>query len=115
MPLFTVTDAGLYCAAGDFYVDPWLPVERAVLTHGHADHARPGSTRYLTTRPGLGVLRRRLGPEANIEPVDYGAGVTMKGARVSLHPAGHILGSAQVRVESLGEVWVISGDYKTAP
>jgi putative mRNA 3-end processing factor len=113
MPLFALTDAGLYCAQGDFFVDPWLPVQRAVITHGHADHARPGSTSYLTARPGGGVLRQRLGPEAAIESVAYGATVSMNGVRLSLHPAGHVLGSAQVRAESQGEVWVISGDYKT--
>jgi putative mRNA 3-end processing factor len=115
MPLFTLTDAGLYCTPGDFFVDPWLPVPRAVITHGHADHARPGSASYLTARPGALVLRGRLGPEAAIESLEYGASVSMDGVRLSLHPAGHILGSAQVRVESQGEVWVISGDYKTAP
>src|SRR5207253_1266092 len=113
MPLITSTDAGLYCSEGDFYVDPWVPVARAVITHAHADHARPGSARYVTARAGLDILRKRLGPETVIDPLDYGVSLTINGVRLSLHPAGHILGSAQVRVESRGEIWVISGDYKT--
>lgn len=110
--LLQLTSSGLYCPAGDFYVDPWQDVDRAVITHAHADHARPGSRHYLTTRGGEGVLRLRMGPEANIQAVDYGESVVMNGVRVSLHPAGHILGSAQIRIESQGEVWVVSGDYK---
>src|SRR5437868_1217166 len=102
MPLFTVTDAGLYCAQGDFHVDPWLPMARAVITHAHADHARPGSARYLTARTGAEILRQRLGPDAVIDPIDYGVSLAMNGVTLSLHPAGHILGSAQVRVESQG-------------
>jgi len=114
-PLLEVTEQGLYCAAGDFHVDPWHPVERAVITHGHADHARPGSRAYLTREPGQHVLRQRLGDGAVIEGIRYGKPVTIGGVRVSLHPAGHLLGSAQVRVERRGEVWVASGDYKTEP
>lgn len=109
------TDAGLYCPAGDFFIDPWRPVARAVVTHAHADHAQPGSDHYLTSRPGEAVLRLRMGPEARIQAVDYGEAIGLGGTRVSLHPAGHILGSAQVRVERRGEVWVVSGDYKTDP
>jgi putative mRNA 3-end processing factor len=115
MALVTLTDAGLYCAAGDFHIDPWLPVARAVITHAHADHARAGSARYLTAIPGVEVLRRRLGTVTTIDAVEYGAAVAMNGVKLSLHPAGHVLGSAQVRLESQGEVWVISGDYKTTP
>jgi putative mRNA 3-end processing factor len=114
-PLLEVTERGLHCAAGDFYVDPWRPVDRAVITHGHADHARPGSRTYLTSESGLHVLRQRLGDDAVIEGVRYGKVVVIGGARVSLHPAGHVLGSAQIRVERRGEVWVVSGDYKTEP
>jgi putative mRNA 3-end processing factor len=113
--LLRLTERGLYCAAGDFYIDPWQPVERAVITHAHADHARPGSGRYLTTTDGVNVLRVRLGPEAEIGAVAYGEQVVHNGVRVSLHPAGHILGSAQVRVEHRGEVWAVSGDYKVEP
>ena len=114
MDVLRLTDSGLYCEAGDFYVDPWRPVERAVVTHAHADHARRGSKRYLTTTPGRHVLQARMGPEAVVETWDYGEQRSIGRAKVSLHPAGHILGSAQVRVEVDGEVWVMAGDYKTA-
>ncbi len=113
--LLHLTDAGLYCPAGDFHIDPWRPVARAVITHAHADHARPGSDHYLSSREGEPVLRVRMGPEARIQAVPFGEPVRLNGVRVSLHPAGHILGSAQVRVEQNGEVWVVSGDYKTLP
>ncbi len=112
MGLIQTTDQGLYCAEGDFYVDPWRPVERAIVTHAHSDHAAFGSKRYLTAQPGERVLRTRLGPEAIIKTLPYGEPLDVNGVRVSLHPAGHILGSSQVRVEYRGEVWVISGDYK---
>ena len=113
MPLIESTDSGLYCGAGDFYIDPWQPVARALVTHAHADHARPGSSAYLCAAPGLPVMRRRL-PEAPIETLAYGEPRTIGGTRVSFHPAGHILGSAQIRVEHRGDVWVVSGDYKRA-
>lgn len=113
--MFRVTDCGLYCESGDFYVDPWGPVPRAVVTHAHSDHARLGSERYLTAAPGEHLLRARLGDGARIESVPYGQTLTLNGVRVSLHPAGHILGSAQVRAEHRGEVWVVSGDYKVEP
>ena len=109
-----LNDTGLYCEAGDFYIDPWKPVDRAVVTHAHADHARRGSQRYLTTTPGRHVLQARMGADAVIETWDYGEQQRIGRAKVSLHPAGHILGSAQVRVEVDGEVWVAAGDYKTA-
>lgn len=114
-PLLVRTDRGLFCPAGDFYVDPWEEVDRAVLTHGHGDHARRGSKRYLATRESRGILATRLGPEARVQEVEYGERVDVNGVTVSLHPAGHILGSAQVRVEHGGEVWVVSGDYKVGP
>ena len=106
------TDRGLYCPAGDFFIDPWRPVDRALITHGHADHARPGSTRYLATHAALPVLRHRLGDIA-AEGVAYGESRRIGDATVSFHPAGHVPGSAQIRVEVGGEVWVVSGDYKT--
>jgi putative mRNA 3-end processing factor len=112
--MLELREQGLYCAAGDFYVDPWEPVHRAVVTHAHSDHAAPGSDIYLTAAPGEALLRQRLGPEASIEAADYGAALSLGSARVSLHPAGHVLGSAQVRIEAAGEVWVVSGDYKLA-
>ena len=110
--LIELTPNGFYCALGDFYIDPWTPVERAVITHAHADHARWGCRSYLTSHEGHHVLRLRVGDEPIVETIAYGEPRTMNGVRVSLHPAGHILGSAQVRVEHGGEVWVISGDYK---
>jgi putative mRNA 3-end processing factor len=115
MPLLTLTAGGLYCEAGDFFVDPWEPVDRAIVTHAHGDHARWGSKAYLTATPGVGVLRARLQPDAVIRGIAYGEPVVLSGVTVSLHPAGHILGSSQVRIEHRGEVWVVSGDYKTDP
>jgi len=113
--LLEVRNAGLYCPAGDFYIDPVEPAGRAIVTHAHSDHACPGSGAYLTARPGERLLRERVGAEAAIEAVDYGQPVTLGSVRASLHPAGHILGSAQVRLEQGGEVWVVSGDYKLTP
>lgn len=113
--MLSTTAHGLFCSAGDFYVDPWRPVDRAVITHGHADHARPGSRRYLAAAPGVGVLRARLGAEADVQGLAYGESVELGGVRVSFHPAGHILGSAQVRLEHRGEIWVVGGDYKATP
>ena len=103
---------GLYCPAGDFYVDPWSPVDRAVVTHAHADHARPGSSSYLISSEGEAVFRLRLGENANLQTVAFGDRVSIGDAIVSLHPAGHMLGSAQVRVETAEGVCVVTGDYK---
>jgi len=105
---------GLYCALGDFYVDPWNPVDRAVITHAHADHLMAGSKTYVCARPGEALLQARFGTDAPIEPIDYGQTIERNGVRLSFHPAGHILGSAQVRLEYRGETWVVSGDYKLA-
>jgi putative mRNA 3-end processing factor len=113
MTLLRRTDRGLYCEAGDFHVDPWAAVDRAVITHAHGDHVAWGSGIYLTSAAGAPILRQRLEPGARIRPVEYAEPVEVNGVRVSLHPAGHILGSAQVRIERAGEVWVVSGDYKT--
>ena len=109
--LIALRPQGLYCLPGDFYIDPWRPVDRAVITHAHADHARIGHGHYLAAAPGEGVLRARLG-EIDLQPLPYGEAVVHNGVRVSLHPAGHVLGSAQVRIEHRGRVWVASGDYK---
>ena len=111
MNLIVARPAGLYCPPGDFYIDPWRPVESAVITHGHSDHARVGHARYLAHDKSAGILRSRLG-DIDLQTLPYGESVLHKGVRVSLHPAGHVLGSAQVRVEYAGEVWVASGDYK---
>jgi len=110
--LIEVTEAGLYCPRGDFHVDPWRRVSRAVITHAHADHARWGCDRYLCAAPGKTVLRTRRGAGVTIDALRYGESITINGVRVSLHPAGHVLGSAQVRIEHGGVTWVISGDYK---
>jgi len=107
------TSAGLFCEAGGFYIDPWLPVERAVVTHAHGDHAHPGSSSYLCASEGEPLLRRRL-PDALIEALPYSRRVRLGQVDVSLHPAGHIRGSAQIRLERRGDVWVVSGDYKRA-
>jgi putative mRNA 3-end processing factor len=108
------TSAGLYCPPGQFHIDPWQPVDRAVITHAHGDHARPGSAAYLCAGPSEPLLQRRFGPDARIESVAYGHALTLGGVRVSFHPAGHVLGSAQLRVEGDAGVWVVSGDYKRA-
>jgi len=113
--LLAVTDRGLWCEAGDFYVDPWRPVERAIVTHAHSDHARWGMGRYLCSAESERVLRLRLEEGARIDTLAFGEATTINGVKVSLHPAGHILGSAQVRVEHQGQIVVVSGDYKTEP
>lgn len=112
-PLLAADDRGLACAAGAFHIDPWKPVPVAVITHAHADHARGGSGVYYCAASGAGLLRKRLGP-VNLRPLAFGEPVEFGSTRVSLHPAGHVLGSAQVRVEHAGGVWVDSGDYKRA-
>jgi putative mRNA 3-end processing factor len=112
--LLTSSPSGLFCEAGGFHVDPWAPVPRAVITHAHADHAWPGSARYLCAASCVPLLRRRLGPDASIEGVDHGVPFTLGDVVVAFHPAGHILGSAQVRVQSGRDTWVVSGDYKRA-
>jgi putative mRNA 3-end processing factor len=132
--MLSETADGLYCAAGGFHIDPWHSVERAVITHAHGDHARPGSTAYLCAEPCVPLLARRLAAagestavdggdpsggagqtrEPRVESLPYGKPLAMGGVRVSFHPAGHILGSAQVRIEGPDGVWVVSGDYKRA-
>jgi putative mRNA 3-end processing factor len=112
MDLVIARPEGLYCPPGDFFIDPWRPVDRAVITHAHADHARWGHRHYLVAAAGAGVLRSRLGADLPLDTLEYGEVITHHGVRLSLHPAGHVLGSAQVRLEHDGEVWVASGDYK---
>ena len=106
------TPAGLYCRTADFHIDPWQPAENVVITHGHGDHARWGNKNYLAVKSSERILRTRLGDDINLQTVEYGETISLNGLQVSLHPAGHILGSAQVRLERGGEVWVVSGDYK---
>jgi putative mRNA 3-end processing factor len=105
---------GLYCPPGDFYIDPWRKVERALITHAHADHARTGHTHYLATAISERVLRSRLG-RLDLQTLQYGQRIYINGVTISLHPAGHVLGAAQARIEYRGQVWVASGDYKCAP
>lgn len=110
-----MTEQGLACEAGRFHIDPRGPVERAVVTHAHADHTARGCGEYLASRQGAHVLRTRLGNDVRIRFVEYGESLVLDGVRLSLHPAGHILGSSQVRVEHRGHVTVFSGDYKLHP
>jgi len=110
-----VRPEGLYCPAGDFYIDPRGQVERALVTHAHSDHARPGHKFYLVSETCLPLLKLRLSHEVKAEGIPFGETRKIGDALVSFHPAGHILGSAQIRVEVKGRVWVISGDYKPQP
>lgn len=110
-----MTTHGLYCPAGDFYIDPVRAVDRAVITHGHSDHARKGMRAYLTHHHTVPILYHRLGHHISTQGVEYGEVVDIHGVRVSLHPAGHVIGSAQIRIEHHGQVWVVSGDYKRQP
>ncbi len=110
--LLQFTSKGIYCELGNFYIDPWKPVEKAVITHAHADHARPGNSYYLAHELNRDILKLRINKNISFQGVEYGEIVQIGPVKVSLHPAGHIPGSAQVRVEHKGEVWVASGDYK---
>ena len=112
-PLVRLTDNGLFCEIGGFYVDPLKSVDKALITHAHSDHARPGSRSYLTVKQGELLLKQRLGNRINLQTVNYAKYIYLNGVKVSFHPAGHILGSSLIRrIENNGEVWVISGDYK---
>lgn len=112
MSLLTFTEKGIYCAKADVYIDPWKPVSRALITHAHSDHARWGHQHYLAHHDSAPVLRLRLGSAINLQTVAYGEKISIHGVDFSFHPAGHIPGSAQIRVANKGEVWVVSGDYK---
>ena len=112
MDLIVSRAEGLYCSAGNFYIDPWKPVDRAIISHGHSDHARTGHAHYLTHTDSASILRTRLG-NITLQTLPYGEAIEHNGVKISLHPAGHVLGSAQIRVEYQGEIWVASGDYKT--
>ncbi|WP_192350495.1 ligase-associated DNA damage response exonuclease [Algoriphagus sp. Y33] len=106
------TDKGIFCPRADVYIDPWKPVKSAIITHGHSDHARMGNGHYICHMETIPILRLRLGLDISIQGLDYNRTITKNGVRISLHPAGHIIGSAQVRLEYKGEIWVVSGDYK---
>src|SRR5476649_746346 len=110
--MLILTPKGLYCSAGDFYIDPSAAVETAVITHGHSDHARRGSKRYYCTSSGKDILNVRLGKKISVTHFPYREKFRIKDVEISFYPAGHILGSSQVRLEFNGEVWVIYGDYK---
>jgi putative mRNA 3-end processing factor len=113
--LVTLTSSGLYCKQGDFYIDPWRTVKKAIVTHAHSDHAYRGHDRYMVPAEAKALFEIRLDPGSKISTLRYGQTTTINGVKISFHPAGHILGSAQVRIEYKGEVWVISGDYKLTP
>lgn len=115
MDLVIARPEGLYCPPGDFYIDPWRPVERAVITHAHGDHARWGMGHYLAASDSEGILRSRIAADMPLQTLAYGERLEHHGVTLSFHPAGHVLGSAQVRLEYRGEVWVASGDYKVEP
>ncbi|MCF8238505.1 MAG: ligase-associated DNA damage response exonuclease [Saprospiraceae bacterium] len=110
--LLVFSPQGIYCPKADIYIDPWKPVQKAIITHGHSDHARKGHEKYICAPLTLPVLRHRLGKNIQAEALPFGKTLTVHGVHFSLHPAGHIPGSAQVRVEHKGEVWVVTGDYK---
>ncbi len=113
MELLTNTNHGLYCPQADVYIDPWKRVKKALITHGHSDHARPGHQQYLCHTKSVAILKHRLGKAITVQGVDYNECIRINGVQFSFHPAGHIIGSCQIRVEYKGEVWVITGDYKT--
>ncbi|WP_336092390.1 ligase-associated DNA damage response exonuclease [Leeuwenhoekiella sp. CH_XMU1409-2] len=111
-PLLQFNEKGIYCAAADVYLDPWKPVEKAIISHGHADHSRWGHKAYITHHINVPIIKHRLG-EINVTGKEWGETFKIKNVKFSLHPAGHIIGSSQIRVEHKGEVWVFTGDYKT--
>ena len=110
--MITFDSCGIYCAQANIYIDPWKPVDKAIITHAHSDHARPGMKSYLAHTLSVPVMKYRLGSDINIHALQYAEEININGVKISLHPAGHIWGSAQVRLEYKNEVWVVSGDYK---
>ncbi|MDQ3394644.1 MAG: ligase-associated DNA damage response exonuclease [Bacteroidota bacterium] len=111
-PILEFNKNGIFCPIAGFYIDPWLPVEKAIITHAHSDHARWGNQFYLSHKHSSSILKTRLGSDIKLETLDYGQPVSANGVKITLYPAGHIYGSAQVRLEYKGEVSVVSGDYK---
>ncbi|TLF45324.1 ligase-associated DNA damage response exonuclease [Maribacter aurantiacus] len=111
-PLLKFTDKGIYCEKADVYLDPWKPVKKAIITHGHADHSRWGNEQYITHPRNIPIISQRLG-DIKTTGFEWGETFTVNNVKFSLHPAGHIIGASQVRVEHKGEVWVFTGDYKT--
>tara|TARA_B100000953_G_scaffold300029_1_gene302510 strand:- start:4923 stop:5939 length:1017 start_codon:yes stop_codon:yes gene_type:complete len=111
-PLLAFNDKGIYCAQADVYLDPWRPVDKAIISHGHADHSRWGHKKYITQHSNIPIIKHRLG-DINVNGKDWSETFTINNVKFSFHPAGHIIGSAQIKVEYKGEVWVFTGDYKT--
>ena len=111
-PLLEFTDRGIYCSAAKVYLDPWKPVDRAIISHGHADHSRWGHKKYITHHRNVPIISHRLG-DIEVAGKEWGETFTINGVKFSLHPAGHIIASSQIRVEHKGEVWIFTGDYKT--
>ncbi|PZW43880.1 putative mRNA 3-end processing factor [Mesonia algae] len=112
IPLLVFNDKGIYCQAADVYLDPWKPVKKAIISHGHADHSRWGHQQYITHYSNVAIIKHRLG-DITVAGKEWNEAFTINGVKFSLHPAGHIIGSSQIRVEYKGEVWVFTGDYKT--
>jgi len=110
-PLLVFNDRGIYCEAANVYLDPWKPVDNAIITHGHADHSRWGHKNYITHNNNVPIIKHRLG-DITVTGKSYNENFIINNVKFSLHPAGHIIGSSQVRVEHKGEVWVFTGDYK---
>lgn len=111
-PLLAFNEKGIYCSRADVYLDPWKPVEKAIISHGHADHARWGHQKYITHSSNVPIIKHRLG-DIEVSGIEWNESFNIRGVKFSLHPAGHIIGSSQIRVEYKGEVWVFTGDYKT--
>ena len=115
MQLIKFTKKGIYCPQGKFYLDPWYPVDYAIISHGHADHARWGMKHYLCHNDSKAILRHRIGADIKVESIAYDDPININGVKVSFHPAGHVIGSAQIRLEHKGYIVVFTGDYKTQP
>lgn len=115
MSLLTINENGLYCKQGGFYLDPWRPVKLALITHGHSDHMRWGMQHYICHHHTVPILKLRLGADQSVEGVEYGVSFTINGVEITFHPAGHIIGSSQIKLCYAGEVWVFTGDYKLEP
>lgn len=113
MALIEFSSSGLYCPQANIYIDPWKPVDNAVITHAHSDHAKQGNKKYLSNSENESLLKLRLGSDINLQTLDWGESLNINGVKISFHPAGHIIGSSQVRLEYNGEVWVFTGDFKT--
>lgn len=111
-PLLEFSNKGIYCAEAKVYLDPWKSVDKAIISHGHADHSRWGHKKYITHHRNVPIISHRLG-DIKVTGVEWGEVFHINNVKFSLHPAGHIIGSSQIRVEHKGEVWVFTGDYKT--